>query len=173
MAYQYRREPLTPAEADALVKACKTSEEKLVVLTLLETGMRVSEAALLNKDSLDTQSHQITVYGKGRNGIKKRRILKLSHILRVVLEPHLVAYDRFGTPPRTMQRLLKRVASRAKIRRPVTPHVLRHTFAVRALRQGIGIVDLMKLLGHDRLDTTAIYLNFDPAQTLKEFEEKW
>jgi integrase/recombinase XerD len=173
MPYQFRREPLTPAEADALVKACRTPDEKLVILTLLETGMRVSEAASLNRDSVDTQSHQLTVYGKGRKGVKKRRVLKLSHILQVVLEPHLIARDQFGFSPRTMQRMLRKVAARAKIRRPATPHVMRHTFAVKCLRQGIDVAHVMRLLGHDKLDTTAIYLNFDQNETLKEFEEKW
>jgi integrase/recombinase XerD len=39
MAYQYRREPLPPEEANRLVNACDTHEEKLVVWTLLDTGV--------------------------------------------------------------------------------------------------------------------------------------
>jgi integrase/recombinase XerD len=172
MSYQYRREPLTSAEADALLKACRTSEEKLVIWTLLDTGMRVSEAAALNRDSVDTQNHTLTLYGKGHKGRKKRRVIELSPNLRTILEPHLISYDVFGVTPRTMQRLLKRVASRAKIRRPVTPHVLRHTFAVKALRRGVTLADLKNWLGHSKLDTTAIYLNLAPEDTLREFRTK-
>lgn len=176
MAYQYRREPITPQEADALVKACKSGEEKLVVWTLIETGMRVSEAAGLTKESLDTQAHRLTVYGKGSvNGRRgaKRRVLQLSLMLRAILEPHLIANETFGIGVRKMQYILKRVAKRAKIQRPVSPHVLRHYFAVQALKKGISLRTLMTLLGHNNLTTTAIYLNLAPEDALREFDEKW
>ena len=58
--------------------------------------------------------------------------------------------------PRTIQRLVKGVANRAYIRRPVTPHVLRHTFSVTAIQKGISLPALQRLLGHDRLTTTEI-----------------
>jgi integrase/recombinase XerD len=41
--------------------------------------------------------------------------------------------------PRTIQRILKRIANRARINRPVSPHVLRHTFAVAAVQKGISL----------------------------------
>lgn len=65
MPYQYKREPLTQDEANRLANACKTHEEKLVVWTLLDTGLRGSELATFTKDHLDWQGHQLTVYGKG------------------------------------------------------------------------------------------------------------
>ena len=46
----------------------------------------------------------------------------------------------------------------------VTPHVLRHTFATLALQKGISLAAVQKILGHDRLATTAIYLNLVTAQ---------
>jgi len=46
MPYQYRREPLTLEEANWLANACETHEEKLVVWTLLDTGLRVSEPVM-------------------------------------------------------------------------------------------------------------------------------
>jgi len=72
-----------------------------------------------------------------------------------------------------MQCLVERVASRAHIRRPVTPHVLRHTFSVMAIQKGISLPALQRLLGHDRLTTTEIYLNRSPEEVLREFREKW
>jgi integrase/recombinase XerD len=53
MRYQYKREPLTPDEANRLANACQSHEEKLVVWTLLDTGLRVAELANLTKDNLD------------------------------------------------------------------------------------------------------------------------
>ena len=75
--------------------------------------------------------------------------------------------------PRTMQRILKRIANKAHINRPVTSHVLRHTFAVAAVQKGISLPALQRLLGHDRLTTTEIYLNLSPEDVIREFREKW
>jgi integrase/recombinase XerD len=55
----------------------------------------------------------------------------------------------------------------------VTPHVLRHTFAATALQKGISLATVQKILGHDRLQTTAIYLNFTDTHIQEEFERKW
>ncbi len=65
MPYQYKREPLTPDEANRLANACQTHEEKLIVWTLLDTGLRVAELANLTRDNLDWQNHRLMIYGKG------------------------------------------------------------------------------------------------------------
>ena len=53
------------------------------------------------------------------------------------------------------------------------PHVLRHTFAVTAVQKGISLPSLQRLLGHDRLTTTEIYLNLSPEEAIREFQQKW
>jgi integrase/recombinase XerD len=54
MAYQYRREPLTRREATTLANACATSAERLVIWTMLDTGLRVSELPpALNRQNID------------------------------------------------------------------------------------------------------------------------
>ncbi|NKE73822.1 site-specific integrase [Candidatus Manganitrophus noduliformans] len=66
MSYQYKREPLTQDEANRLANACQTHEEKLVVWTLLHTGLKVNELANLKKENIDRQNHYLMVYGKRR-----------------------------------------------------------------------------------------------------------
>lgn len=80
MAYQFKREPLTADEANRLASACTSFEEKLVVWTFLDTGLRVAELAGLKKENLDWQGHRIMIYGKGGPyGTKsKRRVIPLS-----------------------------------------------------------------------------------------------
>ena len=73
---------------------------------------------------------------------------------------------------RTAQRTVKRVATKAELPQHITPHVLRHTFAVNYIKAGVSIASLKKLLGHDRLETTAIYLNISPEDALKEYRDK-
>jgi integrase/recombinase XerD len=65
MPYQYKREPLTQEEATRFANACETPLEKIIVWTLLDTGLRVSELASLAKDNIDWQLHRLTIFGKG------------------------------------------------------------------------------------------------------------
>lgn len=92
---------------------------------------------------------------------------------RRLLEPHFALHQQLGMCSRTVQRLMKRVANRAAILRPVSPHVLRHTFAVTAVQKGISLPTLQRLLGHEYLGTTQIYLNLSPEDVVGEFQRKW
>lgn len=175
MPYQFKREPLTQDEATRIANVCNSHVEKLIVWTLLDTGLRVSELASLSKDNLDWQMHRLMIYGKGgAYGTKsKRRIIPISSRVQPLIEGHLALHDRFGMSSRTIQRLIRQVANRAKISRPVSPHVLRHTFAGTAVQKGLSLPALQKLLGHDRLTTTEIYLNLSPEEAIREFQSKW
>ncbi len=53
MSFQYRREPLVQEGAQRLAQACKSYEERLVVWTLLDTGLRLGEFSNLNRDNSD------------------------------------------------------------------------------------------------------------------------
>jgi integrase/recombinase XerD len=175
MPYQFKREPLTQDEANRMANACETHEQRLVVWTLLDTGLRVSELATLSKDNIDWQTHRLMIYGKGGpyGTRSKRRIVPLSARVQPLIEGHLALHDVFGIGVRTIQRIIKRVANKANISRPVSPHVLRHTFAVTAVMKGLSLPSLQRLLGHDRLTTTEIYLNISPEEVIKEFQSKW
>ncbi len=156
MRYQYKREPLTGDEATRLANACNPHEEKLVVWVLLDTGLRVSELANLKRANLDWQTHRLMIYGKGGPfGTKsKRRVIPLPARIQPLIEGYFALHETFRFSVRTIQRMLKRVANRARISRTVSPHVLRHTFAVTAIQKGISLPALQRLLGHDTLLTT-------------------
>ena len=141
MRYQYKREPLTADEATRLANACNPHEEKLVVWVLLDTGLRVSELASLKRANLDWQTHRLMIYGKGGPfGTKsKRRVIPLSARIQPLIEGYFALHETFRFSVRTIQRMLKRVANRARISRTVSPHVLRHTFAVTAIQKGISL----------------------------------
>jgi integrase/recombinase XerD len=175
MPYQYKREPLTQDEATRLANACDGHEERLVVWTLLDTGLRVAELAGLTGEHIDWQQHRLMIYGKGGPyGTKsKRRIVPLTPRLQPLVEGHFAIHETFGMTSRTIQRVVKRVANRARISRPVSPHVLRHTFSVTAIQKGLSLPALQRLLGHDRLTTTEIYLNLSPEEVIREFQAKW
>ncbi len=177
MPYQYKREPLTTEEANRLTNACETPEEKLVIWTLLDTGLRVSELATLTRKQIDWQARppRMVIFGKGGPYGKrtKRRVVPMSTRTRPLLEHHFALNDTLGITTRTIQRLAKHVANRAGISRVVSPHVLRHTFSVDSIRRGVSLVALQRVLGHDHLTTTQVYLNMSPEDVLAEYEAKW
>jgi integrase/recombinase XerD len=158
-----------------LANACQSYLEKLVVWTRLDTGLRVSELANLKKDNLDWQGHRLTIYGKGGpyGTTSKRRIVPLTPRVQPLIEGHFALHETLGIGARSMQLMIKKLANRAQISRTVTPHVLRHTFAVTTVQKGISLPVLQRLLGHDRLTTTEIYLNLSPEDVVREFQEKW
>ena len=175
MAHQFVREPLRAEEADRLANACRSVEEKLIVWTLLDTGLRVSELCSLTLDNVQWQQRALRVAGKaGPHGTRsKQRVVPLSARVRALLEPYFALNDRWFVGTRQAQKIVKRVANRAKLTREVTPHVLRHTWATLALQKGMSLAAVQKILGHDRLTTTAIYLNLTDGHVLEEFEAKW
>jgi len=171
----FKREPLTNDEANRLANACNGHEEKLIIWTLLDTGLRLREFASLNRNNIDWQAHRLIVHGKGGPYGKrsKRRVVPMSNRVKPLLEGHFSLHETMGISPRTIQRVVNRVANRAHIARECTPHVLRHSMATFALQRGISLHSLQKILGHDHLTTTAIYLNISPEEAVKEYEEKW
>ena len=146
-----------------------------MIFTLLDTGLRVAEFAGLTKDSLLWQERRIVVFGKG--GIygkkSKRRVVPMTVRVRRALEHHFALENKIGMSKRAAQRIVKWVANRAGISKPVTPHVLRHTLGVTCVRKGMSIVTVQRILGHDRIETTMIYLNLLPEDVMRDFEEKW
>jgi integrase/recombinase XerD len=175
MPYQFKKEPLRAEEADRLANSCTTPDERLVLWTLLDTGLRVSELCSLTGESIQWQQRAIRVKGKGGPFGKrsKIRIVPMSPRVRALLEPYFALNQKWFVGPRAAQKIVKRVASRAQLTQDVTPHVLRHTWATLALQKGLSLAAVQKILGHDRLATTAIYLNLTDAHVVEEFEAKW
>ena len=175
MAYQFKREPLRSEEADALSNACKTTEEKLIIWTLLDTGLRVSELCSLTQHNVLWQQKSFRIEGKGGpyGSMSKKRVVPMSRRIQTLMEHYFAIHDKWFVKKRQVQNIVKRVANRAQVSQDVTPHVLRHTFATLALQKGISLAAIQKILGHDRLTTTAIYLNLTDAHIVEEFEQKW
>jgi len=169
MPYQYKREPLNDDEVNRLTNACDTFREKFVVWTLLDTGLRLSEFADLKKDNIQWQERRLVIYGKKT----KRRIIPITKRVRKLMEYHFAENNDIGATKRTVARIVKKVADKARISKPVSPHVLRHTFSVNCIKKGISTRALQTLLGHGRLTSTEIYLNLSPEDAIREFLNKW
>ena len=175
MAYQYVREPLTQEDADSLANACETTQEKLIVWPLLDCGLRVSELCSLTPKHIQWQQRCLRIKGKGGpHGTRSKvRIVPMSARVRAIFEPYFALNDSFPVGVRRAHKVVKVVANRARLSVEVTPHVLRHTFATTFLQKNGSLAALKKILGHDRLTTTEIYLNLTNQHIIDEYEQKW
>ena len=175
MAYQFKREPLTPEEADKLYQACNNVQEKLIIWILLDTGLRLSELCSLTPQNILWQQKSIRISGKGGPYGKKtkKRVVPMSKRVQSLLENYFAINDKFPVGTRQVQKIVKEIANRVRISKAITPHILRHTFATLALQKNISLASVQKILGHDRLATTSIYLNFTDEHVVDEFSKKW
>jgi integrase/recombinase XerD len=169
MPYQHKREPLTQEGAVRLADACKTPFEKLIIWTLLDTGLRISELAGLSKDHIDWQTHRLRV--PSENG--KVRIVPISSRIAPLLQSYFGLYGALDYSERHLNRIIKVVAGRAQVGSPVSASILRLTFAATALQKGVSLPALQYLLGHGSPSATQIFVNLSPDEAIDEFKRKW
>ena len=173
---QYKRIPLPESEQMLLENACKDIQDKLLVMTLLDTGIRINEFCMLTKEDIDWQNDDIRIlHGKGGafGQASKHRTVPMTERVKILFRTWFSISDMMPFGVRGAQRRLKNIAKRAGIMQKATPHVLRHTFAVRFLKKTHDLRALQLILGHDNLQTTQIYLSYsasDVKEAYKRFE---
>jgi integrase/recombinase XerD len=135
----------------------------LIVCLLLDTGLRVSEALSLTIDDIDFENLVLKIQGKGM----KQRLVPFSEELRRLLwrytrdKDSLIFRTRNLTrlSPRDVLRDMKMLGKALSIEGiRMSPHTLRHTFAVSYLRAGGNLFYLSRILGHTSIETTQRYL---------------
>jgi site-specific recombinase XerD len=177
-----RRTDVLPTFSDAEMQGLLSYRPKsvyqmrawLLVLTLLDTGIRIDEALGLEQSKVDLDSLQLRVVGKGN----KERVVPFSMALRRHLYRFLSkSPGRFvfqtGRGDRLMYRNvyrdIKRVCELAGVSGSnVHPHAFRHFFAVNFIRQGQDIYRLSRILGHTSISTTQLYLRSMTAEQVGE-----
>lgn len=154
--------------------------DRLIVLLLYGSGLRVSELCNLKIDDIDFERSLIIV--RGGKGAKDRIVPISKALLRAIEDylktrsddsEYLIVEERRNRKdklsPKTVWYLLDKYGKKAGIK--VTPHMLRHSFATHMLENGIDIRVIQEILGHSNLSTTQIYTKVT-VEHLRRAQEK-
>ncbi len=181
---------LTQNEIDELFKNIKEDNlyelrDKCIFELLYSSGLRISEACNLKMTDVDLENMTITVEGKGGRqrlvpfGEKSLDILKkyLAESRTEILKKRqceFVFVSKKGSyiNRKSVWRLLNHYIKRTKIKKKVTPHTLRHSFATHLLENHADLKSVQELLGHIDISTTQIYTHM-ANKTLKEVHKKF
>ena len=172
---------LTAAEKKALLKEVKSRNgvadlrDRVMIETLLGTGIRIGELAALNIDDIDLDAKHLRVRAKGN--VMQVKFIKTD--LRILLKRYLRERNRQHTPDgealllsnrgtRLCQRqMANRIAhwlKKAGIEKELTPHGLRHTFATHLYGATNDLLVVQRALGHRDVSTTQIYTHLVDGQ---------
>lgn len=164
------KKAMSQLDLEKIRMACKTERERAIVEVLYSTGCRVTELERLNISDVNFETKEVLLFGKG----DKHRISYLNAKAEVSLKKYLnsrmddnvalFVYDR--KPHHRLKKsgielIIKKILSRTDVTTHVTPHIFRHTTATTAIDHGMNIVEVSKILGHKRIDTTMEYITSD------------
>lgn len=180
---------ITNEEVDAIFKVPDITSplgqrNRLILELLYGGGIRVSELCNIKVSDIDIDNKTIRILGKG----SKERIVFYGNTCKEILELYLTdgrnvllskknndyliigAYKKDKPlTTRSVQLILNDIIEKASIKKKITPHTLRHTFATHLLNEGCDILIVKELLGHSSLDTTGIYTHVSNERLRKVY----
>jgi integrase/recombinase XerD len=173
-------ETLSVNEVEALLSQPNVRDVKLgardraILETLYATGMRVSEAVNLKLDNVNTEIGFLRCIGKGDKErvipLGKKAVISIKRYLETSRpsllknkESDALFLSRFGKKisRQSLWKLIKHYARLARIKKPMKPHILRHSFATHLLERGADLRSVQEMLGHSNISTTQLYTHIN------------
>jgi integrase/recombinase XerD len=168
-----------------LIGSAESNREKAILELLYGAGLRVSELTGLEQKDIDLDKGYLRCLGKG----SKERIVPLGHEAVNALRQYLNEQEERITGKKrkakskpvfadgqggrlnrlVVWQIVKRLASRAKIQKQLSPHTLRHSFATHLLEGGADLRVVQELLGHSSVVTTQLYTHLSRKHLRKAY----
>ena len=163
---------ITEKEFDMILAVTKKPKHKLAFILGFFSGMRISEILKLQPEDVNMDQKSIFIrQGKG----KKDRVVPLAKGFgEKSLKMLPLKFKNISSGSRSLEIAFLNIVKKSGIIRPgLHFHSLRHGFATHALDKGIPIHQVQLLLGHSNVATTSIYLQANPTDALRNYEEKF
>jgi len=181
-------EVLSIDEIDAMIAAIDLDDlqglrNRAIIEVLYGSGLRVSELCTLERRRVFLDEGFLTVTGKG----SKERMVPMSEAAIDQIRMYLREFDRTGAPVKPGEEdylflnrrgahltrvmifyIVRDLAEKAGIRKTISPHTLRHSFATHLLEGGANLRAIQQMLGHESIATTEIYLHLDNTHLREE-----
>jgi site-specific recombinase XerD len=176
---------LSKDEVKSLSKCPRTDtviglRDRAIIVLLYGTGIRASECAALKEEDIDLSNKTIQVLGKGGHS----RVVPLNKEVLEVLDQYRQARgklsDKMGffrsrnrnqMSRNAIYERVRTLGRKAGIKKRLSPHRLRHTFATHLVKEGVDLLTISKLLGHRQMSSTQIYLHLT-AEDLRHAAER-
>ena len=158
---------LNRQECIAMFKAPELLKHRVLLSLIYSAGLRAQEASRLKIADIDSGRMMIHIR---QSKFNKDRYVPLSPLILQGLRKYYFAcqpvdylFNRNtpGSPlsVRGMQWALREAVKKSKLQKGISLHTLRHSYATHLLEEGMDIVSIKELLGHERIDTTMVYLH--------------
>lgn len=155
----------TQEELRRLFRVVLNPKHRMVLMITYSAGLRIGEVTRLRPEDIDCERRMIHIRGgKGRKDrytmLSEKAMNELSNYLSLYRPvKYLFEGDRDGKPysQSSIQHVFRNAVKNAGIKKPVTVHTLRHSFATHLLEQGVDLRYIQELLGHSSSKTTEIY----------------
>jgi len=171
------KDTLTEGEIARILAATKNNREKAMIGILAYSGIRANELCNLTVEDIDLDNGILKIIN-GKGG--KNRVCYISRECCKMVNEYLKEYEANPHLFKTLQRkvryttwalrkLVKKVAKKAGILKRVYPHLFRHSLATNLIKRGANILTVQKQLGHEKLETTQIYIRSFPERIQDEY----
>lgn len=163
---KHKKLPQVISEEDVIriLQATRNLKHRLAFAMLYSCGLRISELLNLRLNEIDLERR--TVFVRRSKGYKDRVVMLAESVVPLLsnyvqtyrpVEFLLNGQGKLRYSAQSVRKALHDVCKEAGIKRKVTPHTFRHSFATHLLEQGVGIRYIQELLGHSKPETTMIY----------------
>lgn len=163
-------EILTREEVSAIIESCQNIKHKAMLMVVYSSGLRVSEAAALKIQHIDSKTMRLFVDcgkgGKDRYTLLSEACLNvLREYWKMYLPKHPEGWLFLGTYKVShitsdgIESAFNKAVKRTAITKNVSIHTLRHAFATHLLEDGVTLLQIKELLGHASIKSTTIYLH--------------
>jgi site-specific recombinase XerD len=156
---------LSKEEVETLIATANSLKVKALLAVFYSSGIRLAECAALKITDIDSKRMVIRIEkGKGQTDrfavLSQRALLILRDYYRQIRPKNWLFENKFRTKPlnrRHIQQMVSTAAKRAGIKKKVSPHILRHSFATHLLEAGKPLQAIQRFLGHATIRTTVQY----------------